>query len=141
MEDAFVNKTIVEAILECPRLLRRRAPLFDPDGEYNKGCLADAGTRGLTASDHLLTEITWYAAYMDIADETDAEAQNEALLKKCQDLETENALLKGKAIVKDKHIEEAMHRELAKSDELNASYRRELQLTGELHQLKRRRTT
>ena len=32
-------------------------------------------------------------------------------------------------------------RELAKSDELNASYRRELQLTGELHQLKRRRTT
>jgi hypothetical protein len=31
-------------------------------------------------------------------------------------------------------------RELAKSDELNASYRRELQLTGELHQLKRRRT-
>jgi hypothetical protein len=76
---------------------------------------------------------------MDIADETDAGAEKEALLKKCQDLETENALLKGKAIVKDKHIEEAMHRELAKSDELNASYRRELQLTEELHQLKRRR--
>jgi hypothetical protein len=34
----------------------------------------------------------------------------------------------------------AQRRELAKSDELNASYRRELQLAGELHQLKRRRT-
>jgi hypothetical protein len=137
MRDAGINKLIVDYILECPRLLRRRAPFFDPDGDYNKRALADFGTKVLTASDHLFTEISWYAAYMDIADETDAGAEKEALLKKCQDLETENALLKGKAIVKDKHIEEALHRELAKSDELNASYRRELQLTGEL---KRRRT-
>ena len=124
-ENEYDNKAIVDTLLEYPQLLRRTAPFVDPDGAYNKD-----------AKSQLLAEITCNAAHAIFAAKRDAErdADNEALLKKFKDLEAENLMLMSKDAAKFNHIVTAMARELAMSDDLNASYRRELQLTGELYQ-------